>query len=90
LRAAAGEHHLDVFVKTGLQAHEVVGWAAGRPEPWVGSGAVEDLVIDWRGSADFAGANIDLLTRAIRGTGCPDWAYGDACEALGLERPTVL
>ncbi len=90
VRAAVGGHPLDVFVKTGLQPHEVVAWAAADPQPWVGSGSPEDLVVDWRGSADFAAANIDLLTRAIRATGCPGWAYADACETLGLTRPSEV
>ncbi len=90
LRASIGDHALDVFVKTGFQPHEVVAWAAAEPGRWVGSGAVEDLVVDWRGSTDFAAANVDLLARAIRATGCPDWAYADACETLGLTRPAEV
>jgi len=90
LRAAAGSHPLDVFVKTGIQPHEVVSWAAAAPQSWVGAGRVTDLVVDWRGAPDFAAANIDLLTRAIRATGCPDWAFADACEALGLTRPAEV
>jgi predicted dehydrogenase/nucleoside-diphosphate-sugar epimerase len=90
LRAAAGSHPLDVFVKTGIQPHEVVAWASADPQPWAGRGDVSDVVVDWRGAPDFAPANIDLLTRAIRATGCPDWAFADACEALGLTRPAEV
>jgi predicted dehydrogenase/nucleoside-diphosphate-sugar epimerase len=90
LRAAAGSHPIDVFVKTGIQPHEVVAWASADPQPWAGSGSVTDVVVDWRGAPDFAPANIDLLARAIRATGCPDWAFADACEALGLTRPAEV
>lgn len=90
-RAVAGQAmEIKILVKAGMQPHEVVGWAASHPQEWVGAGSPDDLVVDWRGSVDFADANVDLLRRAIRDTRCPDWAYADACEAMGLTRPAAV
>lgn len=82
LRASAGRDDLLVLTKTGPQSAEVVAAAATDPQSWLDEG--DELVADWRGVAPFAERYAEVLSRAMRTTGCPSWAVEEANRVLGL------
>ena len=88
IRTAAGRRDLTVLVKTGPQPPEVVAAAAADPSVWVTGD--DALVADWRGVAPFAVRYVEVLARAMRTTGCPEWALDDALSVLALTERTPV
>jgi predicted dehydrogenase/nucleoside-diphosphate-sugar epimerase len=88
MRAAAERDDLLVLAKTGPQPPEVVAAAASDPGGWLDPG--DELVADWRGVAPFAERYAEVLSRAMRTTGCPSWAVEESVRLLGLSDDRLL